>query len=160
MKPNIIVTHQEGNAEQEFALHCVDGFMLEDIRYSIYESSNFFGHPVTLGVEELRGTDSSDREHFQVTVKATICSKEDTYKPELGRAIVLGRLMKSEKEGLQLTNISDDDERYLEVVESYVHSMATKLKDYLLTRDSMMELHNMSRTVGLRTLSEEFKEFT
>lgn len=159
MKSYIRVVHEEGKATQEFDLIHVDTFTLDKATYTLYESKNFFGHPVTLAIEHLKGEDSNGRSHYQITVKAAVCSKEDTYKPEIGRALAVGRLMLSELEGLQLTNIDDEDEEYLEIVKGYIYGKATLLKDYLLTKDSMLELHAMSRKVGLQKLSEEFERF-
>lgn len=159
MKPTITVVHKEGKAEQSYKLKAIDGLMLGNIRYTLYESDNFFGYPVTLGVQEVQGRDSNDLSHFQITVKAAVCSEEDTYKPEIGRSLVLGRLMQSAIEGFQIANVDEDSLDYQSVVEAYVQSMATKLKEYLLTRDSMVELHKMSKQVSLQTLSQEFQEF-
>lgn len=157
MKKQLEITHSEGKAEQCYTLVTVEGFMVGSLRYTIYESSNFFGRPVTLGVEEMTGTDNDGREHYQVTVKAAVCSEEDTYSPELGRSIVLGRLVQAEHAGIQITNISD--EQYQSMAEAHVAAVAEKLADYLLTRSSTMMLQKMSRAAGNHYLREAFEVF-
>jgi hypothetical protein len=155
MKPTIRISHKEGKAEQEYSLKAVEGFMVDSLRYTVYESKNFFGSPVTLAVEEK----NVEGRPLQVTVKVAICSEEDSYNPELGRAIALGRAMRSKESGIILDKFKAFDEVYTEMAESYVELVATRLKDYLLERSTVLSINEINQQVGARHLATKFEEF-
>lgn len=133
----------------------------EDTIIEIYQSENFFGSPVTFGVrtrvEEIYDSGREEAASISLTVKASVCSEEDTYSPELGQDIVIGRLL-NEKDvnALYSTNFIEES---VELGRASVLFHAGRLADYLLKKseyDAFLEMH---QSQVHSTLKKDFKDF-
>lgn len=148
------ISQKYGKAEQTYRLTNVMQKRIGDTQYEIFQSERFFSRPVTFGTK-IEVTEDTVR----VLTKAAICSEEDNYNPQLGREIVLGRLViADEQEGTVMKN--DPDGEFMRgVVENIIKQRARQLAKYITDRSAIKELHRMSAVVANRQLREQFESF-
>jgi hypothetical protein len=159
------ISIEEGKAEQSYVLKKkIDKRIGSDL-YLIFESSNFFGVPVTFGVKVSKASGTNNflqtpRTTVKVVTKASVCSESDVYKPALGRQIVMGRLLLAEPdEGTTYSTNSVKGGIETSFIETMVHSKAKELASYIRERGAMQELHKMSKTAANMHLREKFQQF-
>ena len=155
-----IEIEEEGyTATQEYSLENVYTKMIRKLLIEVYQSDNFFGHPVTLAsLSRHLGTDDGIIS-IQLAVKAAVCSENDTFDPEHGVELVVGRLITMYEDEFDTIITSKGVQSTKDLVERAVEQKAADLCDYLLERDSAMMSIEMEENMIKQQLQKQFESF-
>lgn len=132
---------------------------LKGLDYVVLTCEDFHGYPVTVGfvTETDRYEDGSG--DIMLAVKAAVCSPEDTFDPDLGTEIVLGRLMKIQQYDKALYCKDIDKVDVYDFVGEEFQKSIIRLAKYLKIKDeSYSYIENMKHSINT-DLAKEFEEF-
>lgn len=123
-------------------------------------SKNFFGHQVVHG---FRFISSEDENQIDMYYRVAVCSEQDTFDPELGEDIVLGRLIKADLKEPSLAIACGEDKKSASVMSSsvnnFIKSSMEEFAKLLQKRDSMMALYNASENMIKKSLKLSFSKY-
>lgn len=129
-----------------------DGFI------TVYECENFFGFSVTIA-EKLIIEKIGSGVGFKYTFRASVCSPEDNFDPELGEDIVLGRIVKENEPDIIVDAKFESVESALRVVRGLTINKVEGLKAFVeLKKERDQKVQKFIHEANA-VLSDKFAEF-
>ena len=161
-KNEISVSHKEGKAEQVYTVKSTFTHNLDQVLFDIYQSDNFFGETVAIGFS-LHIIRPEEYLLGSIVTKAAIKSDEDRLDVDLGKDIVLGRLIRGMKDEGSFGGSVQLKAPTAEMMSNlYLESMKNQcemLKDYIIERSQKLAMLEMAETRIYSELRESFKKF-
>lgn len=144
------------NSTQVSHVHMVCKVSKDKSMFFVFQSEDFFGHGVTAGFRL-----DSLRDVMSLYFKVAICAPNDTYDKALGEEIVLGRLLKADKDkprlALEVSQLSDDE--LSKAITQSVVSFLSTFGEVLVVRDKQLDILNLMFDEEMYEFREKLDKF-